>query len=77
MPEQRYDWTDFEAETDLGNPDDREGVYYLTIRDEGEELAILVHRTCGGRNPLDGKFAERRRRDAQRIVDALNATDQR
>ena len=69
----RYDWTDFEAETDLGNADDREGVYFLTIREDGEELATIIHRTHGEDFPLNGIVAEQKRMAAQMIVDALNA----
>lgn len=68
----RYDWTDFEAEVDLGNTDDREGVYFLTIREDCEEMAVIIHRTYGDAYPLDGISSERKRMNAQRIVDALN-----
>jgi hypothetical protein len=73
--EKRYAWIDWEAETDLGNDDDREGVHYLTIVEDEEEMAVIVHRTCGGKWPLDGPLAKKKEQDAQRIVDALNAMD--
>jgi len=67
-----YDWIDFEPEPDVtgdgsGDPEK----YILTIREHGEELAVIVHRVCGGRFPLDGEVAERKRRSAQRIVQAM------
>lgn len=72
----RYRWWGWAAETDLDNDDDREGVYYLTIGDDEDELAIIVHRTVGGKYPLDGDVANSKVVRAQRIVDALNATDE-
>jgi hypothetical protein len=73
----RYDWTGWEAETELGNDDDREGVFYLTIRDDEEEMAIIVHRTRDGRFPIDGPVAKIKEGQAQLIVDALNGWTQR
>lgn len=67
-------WNDFESEPNItgdgsGDPD----THYLTIRDEdGEELAVICHRTCDGKYPLDGDLANRKRHNAQVIVDALN-----
>jgi hypothetical protein len=73
----RYDWTGWEAETELGNRDDREGVFYLTIRDDEEEMAIIVHRTADGRFPITGPVAKIKEGQAQLIVDALNGWTQR
>ena len=68
----KFDFTGWEAETDLGNADDREGVYFLTIREDGEEWAIIVHRETP-EYPLDGPEADRKVEQAQQTVDALNA----
>lgn len=65
---ERYDFTDWEPETD------REGVYFLTIRENEEELAIIVHRVTE-EYPLDGDLAASKVLRAQDIVDALNATE--
>jgi hypothetical protein len=68
-----YGFTGWEAEADLGNDDDREGVHYLTITDpDGEECAVIVHRVCDGRYPLDGPGAQSKVRRAEHIVAALN-----
>lgn len=63
-----YGWHGWEAETDLGNPDDREGVHYLTITEDGEELAVIIHRG----QPV-GPTARAKEVRARRIVDALNS----
>ena len=68
----RYDFTGWEAETDLDNDYDREGVYFLTIRDNEEEMAIIIHR-ASEKYPLDSPVAEQKVERAQKIVDALNA----
>ena len=69
----RYGWHGWAAETENENDDDREGVYYLTITDDGEEMAVIVHRLVGGKFPLDGDVANGKVADAERIVAALNA----
>ena len=69
----RYLWTGWEAEADNDNDDDRKDVYYLMITDAGEEMAIIVHRTCGGKYPLDGSVALAKMARADWIVAALNA----
>lgn len=66
----RFDWVGWEAETDLGNDDDREGVYFLTIRDDDEEIAVIIHRAPDGKYPSD-PIAEGKIRTADRIVRAL------
>lgn len=68
----RYGWTGWEAETDLGNDDDRQDVHYLTITEDGEEFAVIVHRTVGGKYPLDGPEAKAKEARAQSITAALN-----
>lgn len=67
--ENEYSWFDWEESVDVAE------MYYLTIVDsEGEEYALIAHRTCNGDYPLDGELAESKRERAQFIVDALNAT---
>ena len=66
-----YDWHGWTAETDNDNDDDREGVYYLTITEGGEEIATIMHRVCGGKYPLDGVVAQQKCADADQIVNAL------
>lgn len=72
-------WYDFEPEPDItgdgsGDPD----THYLTIavveRDgsKGDEIAVICHRTCDGKYPIDGILANEKRRHAQTVVDALN-----
>lgn len=70
-------WLDFEPEPDgtgdgSGDPDK----HILTIvNDPGgdnDEIAVIVHRTVGGKYPIDGALANRKRRIAQVICDALN-----
>lgn len=71
---QRYDWIDFEPEPEMTG--DGEGdwtKHFLTIRDNGEEMAVIVHRTYGDDYPLDGALAEQKRERARTIVAALNA----
>lgn len=71
-----YGWLDFEEDESSDSIPDK---YILTIGTFNEhhefvdEIAIIVHRTAGGQYPLDGELAESKRKDAQRIVDALNA----
>lgn len=69
-----YYMTDWEAETDIGNDDDREGVYFLTIHHpDGEEMAVVIHRVCDGRFPIDGDVAQAKVKSAELIVNSLNA----
>jgi hypothetical protein len=68
-------WT---AETELDNFDDREGVYFFTIGEfeddgsMGREWAVVIHRVCDGRFPLDGAEAEKKVEQAQFMVDSMN-----
>lgn len=65
-----YGWQDFELDESTDQIPDK---YVLTIVDpDGEEMAVIVHRTVDGRFPLDGSVAKGKRRNAQLIVDALN-----
>lgn len=72
----QYGWIDFEhMETD----EDPERFYIeIFSTDQNgryeEEIAVICHRTVGGKFPLDGDVANGKREQAQRIVDALNAT---
>lgn len=72
----RYTWVGWEAEPEMtgdgsGDPDK----HFLTIcYPDGEECALIVHRTGGGKFPLDGDAAAQKLNRAQHIVDALNAT---
>lgn len=67
-----YKWFDFEEDV---STDAIPGKYILTIADEhGEEVATIVHR-ASDMFPLDGPVAAQKERNAQRIVDALNAYD--
>lgn len=66
--EPRYGWQDF---ADDDSSDAVPGKQILTITDEGEELAVIVHRhvaTLHNERMMDAK-----RESAQAIVDALNA----
>lgn len=72
-----FGWFDFEPEPEVtgdgaGDPDK----YILTIvawpGEDNEEIAVVVHRTCNGKYPLDGPLANEKRQQAQRIVDLLN-----
>lgn len=70
----QYDWVGWEDEPGMtgdgsGDPEK----HFLTIRDPGgEELALIVHRTVGGKYPLDGEVANEKITDADMIVAALN-----
>jgi hypothetical protein len=71
----KYTWWGWTSEPETtgdgsGDPDK----WFLTIVEDGEEKAVIVHRTCGGKFPLDGLVAKDKERAAQQIVDALNAT---
>ena len=67
-----YVWSDFEPD----EGDEIPGKFILTIGTNGdygiEEVAVIVHRTCNGRYPIDGELANKKREDARFIVDALN-----
>ena len=73
----QFDWVGWEAEPEMtgdgsGDPEK----HFLTIRDPaGEELALIVHRTVGGKFPLDGEVANEKITSADMIVAALNDHD--
>jgi hypothetical protein len=70
----RYGWTDWQSEEEELGSDGRKGVYWIEIFDpQGEEYAVIVHRTVGGLFPLDGSVAKEKEARAQQIVDALNS----
>jgi hypothetical protein len=62
-----YDWIGWEEGEELNPPEP--GKRWLTITEDGEEMAIIVHRHTG-RN--DGELMTQKIRDAQAIVAALN-----
>lgn len=69
----KYTWEEFELDE---SSDAIAGKYLITIHDgNGEEVAVIVHRTCEGRFPLDGTVAGAKRDHAQRIVNALNRAE--
>lgn len=71
MDKYEYSIEDWQEECE-GRKDDP---WFLTILDpDNEEYAIIIHRTCNGRFPLDGELANSKVRRAHRIMNALNAT---
>ena len=72
-PVAEFGWYGWEAEPDMtgdgsGDPDK----YFITITKGGEEYALIVHRTVGGKYPLDGDVAIQKTYQAEHIVNALN-----
>jgi len=65
-----FGWHGWEDETELGNEDDREGVQFLTLTQDGEEIAVIIHRLMD--DDRDGPIKAQKEAMAQRIVDALN-----
>ena len=73
-PEDKFTWNDWQSEEEELGTDGRVGVYWIEISDpNGEEYAVIVHRTVHGQFPLDGPVAKEKEERAQKIVDALNA----
>lgn len=70
-----YGWWGWAEETDLDNADDRPDVWFLTITEDGEEMAVIMHRTCDGKYPITGDVANAKIERAQKIVTALNLYD--
>jgi hypothetical protein len=72
----RYGWFDFEPEpegTGDGSGDPEKHILTI-VEDPGganEELAIIVHRICGGTYPINGALAHQKRLVGQHIVEAL------
>lgn len=70
--EARYTATYWQDESDL--PDGREGVHYIQILDpEGEEYAVIIHRTSKGLYPIGGRSANEKLERSLEICEALNA----
>ena len=67
-----YRWSDFEEDISTDAIPDK---YIITITQDGEEIATIVHRTCGGVYPLNGEVAKKKEYIAHRIVRALTETD--
>jgi len=65
----QYAWWDFEQ----GDNTPEDYFYITIINPDGDEIATIVHRTVGGMFPLDGDVANEKRKNAQKIVDLLNA----
>lgn len=79
--EARYRWHGWAEEIDNENDDDRKDVFYLTITDSGEEMAVIMHRVCRQpdglvKYPLTGALALGKIERADRIVAALNAQEE-
>lgn len=66
-------WDDFELDESSEEIPDK---YILTIceglPEDFNEVAVIVHRTVGGKYPLDGEMAAVKRANATYIVEALN-----
>jgi len=67
MDEPVYNWIEWEDGEEIDPPEP--GKQWLTITEDGEEMAIIVHRHTGRNDGM--QMAEKVRR-AQRIVEALN-----
>lgn len=69
----RYTSTYWQHEAELS--EGREGVYFVQILDpEGEEYAVIIHRTDNGQFPIGGREANDKLERANKICEALNAT---
>lgn len=71
----KYGWIDF-AHMEQDEDPERFYIEIFSTDDEGhyeDEIAVICHRLVGGKYPLDGDVAGGKRKNAQRIVDALNA----
>jgi len=71
-----FDWTGWESEEEATDGPARPDTHFITIREDGEEIAIIVHRTCDGEFPLDGEEAKSKEVMADRIVAALLAASE-
>lgn len=69
----RYGWHGWDSGEDVTPPEpDKE---WLTITDDGEEMAVIVHRDVSDDPVQNEQHRLDKERRAQRIVDALNATE--
>jgi hypothetical protein len=71
-----YDWTGWESEEEATDGPARPDTHFITIREDGEEIAVIVHRTCDGEFPLDGEEAKSKEALAERIVAALRGASE-
>lgn len=69
---ERYTWLGWEDGEDACDPPEP-GKVWLTIADDGAELAVIVHRRYN--DERDAPAMEKKEAAAQRIVDALNASE--
>lgn len=70
----RFGWVDFESEPEMtGDGSGDPNMHYITIYEYGEELATIAHRFGVLSDRVDTQEVERKRTNAQRIVDALRA----
>lgn len=69
----QYGYTDWQREAEVA-ADGRKDVHYIEILDpDGEELAVIVHRTEGGEYPLEGPVAVAKMMRAEKMVGVLNS----
>lgn len=69
----QYGYTDWQSEAEV-TADGRKDVHYIEILNpDGEEAAIIVHRTEGGEFPLDGPAAAAKMVRAEKMIGALNS----
>ena len=67
----RYGFIDF---TEDESTDAIPNKHILTITEDGEEYAVIVHRATDS-HPIDGALAQSKTRNAEKIVAALNFWD--
>lgn len=69
----QYGYTDWQSEAGT-TPDGRKDMHYIEILDpDGEEVAVIVHRTEGGEYPLEGPVAVAKMMRAEKMVGVLNS----
>lgn len=74
-----FGWFDFEPEPEgtgdgSGDPDKHILTIVADPGGDNDEVAVIVHRTCDGRFPIDGPLAESKRQTAEALVEVLNAS---
>lgn len=70
----RFAWIDFEPEPETtGDGSGDPSVHYLTIYENGEEMATITHRFGLLGERMDASEVERKQKNAERIVEALRA----
>ena len=65
-----YQWLGWDEGEEIDPPEP--GKRWLTITEDGEEMAVIVHRVTGRPDVDDARQMLAKVRRAQRIVDALN-----